>query len=371
MHALEWTQVMSWQMRRQHLDARVPRSALLRVTSELCGLHAQMMPSAELTAWCRIDGLTRDDIRDALWKSRTLVKTWAMRGTVHLLPSSEFGFWTGVFRSLDRYRTPPWLHRFGVTPEEMPAIIEAIASVARGRTLTRSELATRVALATGSRRLGAILDLGWSTLLKPAGFLGCLCFGESAGARVRFTHPETHLGAILKAPKNVLQSVARRYFGTYGPATCQEFGRWLDAGPVKAREIATSMGGELEEVEVEGDSALMLKKDAADIAQMDPVRTVRLLPPFDQYTFAASPRSRHLMRGDFHTRIYHNAAIYSPVLLVDGGMEGVWQYRKTGNRLKIAIEPFLKAAARVRRAAEEEAERLAAFLGRPLELTWK
>jgi hypothetical protein len=66
---------------------------MLDVVSRLCGVHAQLMSSAELTLWARVDGLARDDVASALWDQRTLVKTWAMRGTLHLLPSSELGLW--------------------------------------------------------------------------------------------------------------------------------------------------------------------------------------------------------------------------------------------------------------------------------------
>ena len=31
----------------------------------------------------------------ALWQERTLVKTWAMRGTLHLFPADELGLWLG------------------------------------------------------------------------------------------------------------------------------------------------------------------------------------------------------------------------------------------------------------------------------------
>jgi hypothetical protein len=49
----------------------------------------------------------------------------------------------------------------------------------------------------------------------------------------------------------------------------------------------------------------------------------------------------------------------------------VWRHEKKGKRLAVQIEPFVKLPAWARRAAEEEGERLAKFLGGTLELTWK
>jgi hypothetical protein len=53
----------------------------------------------------------------------------------------------------------------------------------------------------------------------------------------------------------------------------------------------------------------------------------------------------------------------SLVLLVNGRMQGVWRHEIKGSRVEVAIEPFIEIPRWVRRAAGQEAERLAAFLG--------
>ena len=58
---------------------------MLEVVAAICGMQAQVMSSVGLAMWARIDGLTLADVRDALWKRRRLVKTWAMRATLHVL----------------------------------------------------------------------------------------------------------------------------------------------------------------------------------------------------------------------------------------------------------------------------------------------
>jgi hypothetical protein len=52
-------------------------------------------------------------------------------------------------------------------------------------------------------------------------------------------------------------------------------------------------------------------------------------------------------------------------------MDGIWRHDIKGSRVEVVIEPFVKAPVWVRRAAGEEAERLAAFLGCILNLSWK
>jgi hypothetical protein len=47
---LSWEQVRASRLARHHLDARVPREQMHAVVSRLCGVHARLMGSAELTA---------------------------------------------------------------------------------------------------------------------------------------------------------------------------------------------------------------------------------------------------------------------------------------------------------------------------------
>src|SRR6266545_3230945 len=90
---LAWDQVAAWRLQRHHLDRRAARSQALQVVADIAGLHAQVMSSAELTLWARVGDLEPDAVRRALWAERTLVKTWAMRGTLHLLPADELPLW--------------------------------------------------------------------------------------------------------------------------------------------------------------------------------------------------------------------------------------------------------------------------------------
>jgi hypothetical protein len=77
-----------------------------------------------------------------------------------------------------------------------------------------------------------------------------------------------------------------------------------------------------------------------------------------------------LLPETHRARVYRAQGWISPVLHVDGRMDGVWRHEKKGTRLSVTIEPFANLADATRRAAEAEAERLATFLGGALDLTW-
>jgi hypothetical protein len=371
---LAWENVLAWRLRRQHLERRAPRQALLTTVAAICGLQAQVMSSAELTLWARVEGLAAEAVGRALWEERTLVKTWAMRGTLHLLPSAELPLWVaarGVLK--ERFDAPSWLRYFGLTRDEAVALYDAIPRALDGQILTREELATAVARLTGSAHLADKLRDGFGSLLKPAASRGDLCFAPSAGQNVRFTRPDQWLPTWEPVePDAAIRAVVRRYLGAYGPATREEFARWFGiTSPALAAKLITGLGDEIAPVELDGTTAWMLTADIAEATAAAPARVVRLLPAFDQYVIAAPRDAPAILPAACKARVYRPQGWLSPVLLLDGQMAGTWRHERTGDRLAVRITPFAPLPPWARPAAEDEAARLATFTGTQLDLQWE
>ncbi len=368
MARLTWEQVRAFRVRRQHLDERAPPSAMLEVAARIGGLHAQLMSSAELTLWARVEGLPRPAVREALWRDRTLVKTWAMRGTLHLLPSSEYPLWQAALSNYRHYLRPAWLRYFGTTLRDHERLAEAIGEALRGVPLTRAQLAAEVQRRTRSRKLGNLLLHSWGTMLKPAAYQGRLCFGPSAGQNVRFVHPAVWLrGNGSYDPQRALVEMARRFLAAHGPASREDLRRYWHVTVAQARKLFDAAGAEA--VEVEGEAKWMLAADVREAERLPAARGVRLLPAFDQFVIGASAHAERLIPGPWRARIYRQQGWVSPVLLVSGTMAGVWRADRKGKALAVRIEPFRKLPRATLRAAEEEAERLAEFLDARLTLT--
>jgi hypothetical protein len=77
----------------------------------------------------RVEGLDRRAVQRALWEDRTLVKTWAMRGTLHLLPANDLPMWHAALSTSRRYLKPAlWQKYFGITIEQLDRLTEAVGS---------------------------------------------------------------------------------------------------------------------------------------------------------------------------------------------------------------------------------------------------
>jgi hypothetical protein len=350
-------QVRAFRLARQRLDSRARAGRLLEVVHGLCGVHAQLASSAELALWARIEALRREDVRAALEEERSLVKTWAMRGTLHLLVADDLPLYVSVLGP--RWDNPggAWLRGHGVPEEHFEAIVRLVPRALDARPRTREELAERLAEVGGPELRERLLS-GWGALLKPSAHRGELCFGPNRGRNVTFVRPDRWLGRLemLDADEGAREAT-RRFLATYGPATPNDFARWIGIRGAEPKRMLAALGDEVVEVDVDGHRASLLAADAPVLADAVPPRTVRLLPAFDPYVVGTRPRE-HLVTPEHEARIFRPQGWISPVVLVDGAAAGVWKHERGRVELDL-FDPISKAA---HRAIDEEAERLRAFL---------
>jgi winged helix DNA-binding protein len=350
-------------MGRHHLVERAPADDALRVVGDLCGLHAQVMSSAELSLWARIEGLPRGAVQEALWATRSLVKLWAMRGTLHLLTTAELATWLAAFGTYTHY---------GNRSPEIDAIAEAVGAALPGRLLTRDELAAEVERRTGSAMLGEWVRESWATSLKAISFRGLLCFASSDNGRVRFTAPATWVPEATERldPDTALREVTRRFLAVYGPATPKHFGLWWGGtGPTRARRMLEALGDEAVEVELGGERVWLLAADLREIESASPPRAARLLPAFDPWVVGASRTDDAVVDPAHRARVYRPQGWMSPVVLVDGRIAGVWRHALKSRHIAVELAPFGRLPAWASAELEAEAERLAAFVERDLRLS--
>jgi uncharacterized protein YcaQ len=345
-------------MDRHHLVKRAaPAPQLLRVVADICGLHAQLMSSAELSLWSRIDGLERDAVHEALWRERTLVKLWAMRGTLHLLPSAELGLWLAALGT--------YTNRGMTGHPEVDELTAAVGKALRGRSLSREELALAVEELTGDTSVADNVRFSWGSYLKPASFRGLLCFAPGDDGRVRMTSPETWLPGPIERPEpdDALREVVRRFLAAYAPATVDDLTIWSGFGRAGVKRMLTDVGDEAVEVDVEGEPALVLARDVRAATTAATPDVARLLPAFDPWVAGASRTSPAVIDPRHRARVYRPQGWFSPVVLVNGRMAGVWKHERKGKRLTVTIERFGRLPGWARAQLEAEAERLATFLG--------
>ena len=270
-----------------------PSTSMIEVAGHVCGVHAQIMSAAELALGLRVAGITRADVRSALWQERSLVKTFGPRGTVHLFPAHEWATWSSALAVAPRQKgsLPPALRMSG---QQIDTLIEAIAASLEDAELTIDELDKEVVKHAGAWAGELVMPAfdgmwpRWRLIMTDAAYRGVLCFGPNRGRKVTYTNPRRLIPEFAPVDgEAALEEVVLRYLRTYGPATPQHFAQWLSITRSGAAKLFESLCDQLEEVELEGIPAFLPANDDEPAAAPG---GLRLLPYFDAYSVGCHPR---------------------------------------------------------------------------------
>ncbi|MGI5457471.1 winged helix DNA-binding domain-containing protein [Streptomyces sp. CA-249302] len=387
---ITWNQASARRLERQFLANPAKKDTpVAEIVGAMLGAHAQVLSAAELSVGVRAVGVTRAGVREALWKGpgerlregpggrlpegpggrlpegRSLVKMHGPRGTVHLLPAGELPMWCSALPAV-RSGASPFAVGVRVSEEQAREIVAAIGDALEGATLTIDELSEEVVARVGAWAGDPVMPAfqgmwpRWRQVMHRAGQSGALCFGPDRGRKVTYTRPPefTPLGA-----EEAVRELVRRYLRAYGPATPQNFAKWLAGGARWAVELFGRLAeaGEIEEVVFEGDGGWWVVAGDVEFPE-GAVSGVRLLPYFDAYGIAAQPRET-LFPGDAYRRaLARGQAGNYPVLLVDGVVAGVWHQRRRGRRTTVTVEPLGQLTARQERELGEQVGRIGEVL---------
>jgi len=358
---VSWAQVHQFRLARHHLTSPAPKKDLVQVIGNIGGVQAQVMSAAELQAVVRVN-CKASDVRNALWKDKTLVKTWLMRATLHLVPAADLPIYTAALGSYGMRNTNAWLKWMQITEPELNDVIDAIGEALDGQALTREEVIARVGKGR-SERIQAGLKSGWGGLLKPVARKGLLCFGPSRGSSVTFIRPQQWLGSWRDAdPETALAELARRYLRAYGPATKNDFARWWGQWPGVGNTAWAALAKEVVPVTIEGSRADILAADVERLASIRPERSVRLLPSFDPYLMGHASRD-HLVAPEYLSRVSRTAGWISAVVLSDGLVVATWTHEVNKGTLALTVDPIRKLAPAMMKAVRSQADAMAEALG--------
>src|SRR2546427_6530833 len=372
-------QVSAFRLSRHHLVKRARASALAQVAGDMAGVQAQLLSAAQVALWARPRGLSVDDVENALWRDRILVKSWCIRGALHIVPSKDFAVFVrgGARRNA---RSMAWLVRARMPIDAVDRLVEAMRD-GLDRPLTRSEIAERISTslgiqsvekshrgwggastATGFRIAGKMLSLDGIVFL--ACLRGLACFGPPRGAEATFVRPEKWLPDWNDLPVEKAElDLLRRYLRAHGPATVRDFALWTYMTAPDSREIWARLEPDMAPVDVDGRIGWVLREDLPALRRAELEKPVlRPLPSFDSFLLGVEGKS-HLVDPAHYKTGYRPHGWLSPVVLVDGRIVGVWSHERKGVRLSVRITPFGRLSPRVRSRIREEADDLGRFFG--------
>jgi Winged helix DNA-binding domain len=363
--ALKWHQVHAWHLSQHGLSPRLNSQDVVQAVRHTGGIQAQVMSATELALCTRVEGLSAQDIRSAIFQDHTLVKTWAMRATLHVLATSDLPLYAAALNFRDFRNWPAYFAYYGISPAQHEALLSAVPQVLGSEPMTREQLAIALAEQTGIAHLrDLILSSSWGSPLKQSALRGDLCFGPKQGQNVTFVNPRAWMDEWpLIEPEQAVREMIRLYLRAYGPATAEDFAHWCwdGGGIIQAKKLFQSMKEELEEADVEGWRAVALRATLEPMQRLEPSETIHLLPLFDAYTIGMPRGREQLLSRAYKSLVFRPQGWISAVVLVNGSIQGIWQSTTRRSQTIVKVQLFCSPTALIQKGIEAEVERLRDF----------
>jgi uncharacterized protein YcaQ len=358
-------QIHAFRLRRHHLLDQSAKD-LVTICRDVCGVQAQIMSAAQLQLWARNHAITPAVVNDALWKTRSLVKTSLMRQTLHLVPADEFPLYIAAHKNARAKAVLSIMARCKITREEADALSALILEELKDGPAPRAAITAAVRPKV-SKRLRAWMDKVWSIVRLPV-IEGQVCYGPGEGNQATFIRTEHWLPAQPKVDAAQAQKeLFRKYLRAYGPATLHDFAHWSLISMAEVRALRPLMDAEI----AEHNGLLLLREDMKILQATSPeMNSVHLLPYFDVYLLAHRFKE-HFLKPQFYKRVYRNQGWISPVVLINGEIAGIWTYKLSRKSVEIEIELFARLDLRTRKQIKERAGELADLFQSPLVFSFK
>jgi hypothetical protein len=258
------------------------------------GIQAQDLRAATLALRSRVPGLTRGAVRAA-----PLVRTWTVRGTVHLIAASDRPWLHALLAERNARVFRARFERFGIA-EEINAMRGDVVELCGERPRDRASL-LRALVERGHRSLEQGPINTFVPWLSTQGLIVTDIAGllHAADPPPAVDHDEAL--AILGA----------RYRAGYGPCDATDLAKWSSLPITQARRALDAAGPQSD----------------ADAWPTDDLPVCLLLAAFDtlmlghrtREPFVATEHDHHILKG---------GGILKPVVLSDGVATGTWSLKK-------------------------------------------
>jgi hypothetical protein len=311
---------------------------------QLAGMQAQWPPAPYVGIWSRAMTFKREKLEQSLLAG-DVVKASMMRNTLHLVTRRDYPvFWTAL------HDIPSW-------PDDA-AIADGIRIAPLIRELALAgPLSTQAALAYLESEHG-LVDNHRSRVWHVARTRSHVMHAPQTAL---WSSRPQGLFAPLEEPAALekliaIREIVKRYLAAFGPASRADIATWsgmrvVDFAPAlealePLRRFRDERGREL------------LDLPRAPLPAADVPAPVRLLPKWDNLLLSHADRTR-VLPEEYRKRIVGKNGDVAQAFLVDGVVAGEWNADKSG---KVTLEPYAPLPRVARRAVEDEAARLEAWL---------
>lgn len=343
------------------------------IARDLVGLHSSDPATVFLSVWARMRGFETNQLEQALYTDRTLVRMLGMRRTMFVVPAELASVMdracTRSFYEREERRFHKLLEDHGIAKDGAgwaarvaQAVLDSLydrgEATAREITEDVPELGLKMRMNVGKNYEG---DVGVSTrilyLLATAGrIVRAQPLGTWVSSQYRWAPTDLWLGQPLA---ELDESAARsqlvdRWLSCYGPGSFDDIKWWTGWG-VRDTRAALEAAGAVE-VELESGTGFVHASDTESVRE--PKTWVALLPGLDSTTMGWKERDWYL--GGHQEALFDRNGNGGPTVWVDGRVVGGWAHLDSG---EVAVRLLEEIDSAAERTIERRALELSSWMG--------
>ena len=362
-------EALAVRMRNLLLTERRPehRSNAHALSQWFGAMQAQDLASLQWSLGLRLGGRVSDV--DADLELGQVVRTWPMRGTLHLVPTEDAAWMVQVFGAKPLAGAAKRRDYLGLSENDADRAVGLLGeALSGGGRLTRAECI-------------ALLGAGG---VDAAGQRGVTCIAPNVDGDQTFVLLQEWAADHGSAPRTLtrdeaLAVTAMRYFQSHGPAPRKDFAGWagISAGDAKAGIAANDDA--LLTVLVDGVEmvAAAAGLDAARDQSSALGETTRgrgegwvAVSGFDEYLLGYKDRSLMLAPEHFAAVVPGGNGVFRSTLVRHGRVMATWKRTLTAATAKVDATPVVTLTRSDRASAEAALQPFADFVQRDLTVTW-
>ncbi|UQU68580.1 winged helix DNA-binding domain-containing protein [Couchioplanes caeruleus] len=352
-------------MRSLLLSARPGPGTVAGIVEWFGAMQAQDMASGLWSLGVRLPGSTAAAVTEAL-ERREAIRTWPMRGTVHLVPPADAHWMLDLMGVRALAGAAKRRETIGLAEKTADRGVEVLAAaLAGGGRLTRAECLA--ALAEGGVELSG--QVGYH-LLWYASQRGVTCIAPHVGKEQTFVLLDEWVPAPHRPSREeALATIALRYFRSHGPATKQDFARWTGLTLTDTKAGIAGAGDALTTVRVDGSE--MVAEAAALDTDAATGEAWWALPGFDEYMLGYKDRGLLLDAEHFSAVVPGGNGVFQATIVHNGRTVATWKRTLGAKAVTVEVFPLAELGTAGRGHTEQALRPYAAFVGLPLKVRWR
>jgi hypothetical protein len=328
------------------------------VVSTMGAIQAQDYAGAKWAIGLRLPGSTDAGIERALAEG-TIVRTWAVRGTLHFVAARDVGWLLALIgprviaQNARRYR------ELGLDERTLARSSEALYEVLQGGQMLERRPLRKILEEKGIDTEGQ----RFAYMLQRASLEGIICQAGMWRNNPVFVALKDWIPKTEPMEREqALAELTNRYFSSHGPATEEDFRWWSGLPSADIRAGLEAVKKELTREIVDG--RVFWDRGTPGTGSGPP--QAYLLPIYDECLVGYKDRSDILDLPDEGGQVFKNGLI-SPTIVIEGRIAGTWKRTVDKGRLAVVVSPFIRFTPAQKEAVATVIRRYGEFMEMPVE----